>query len=91
MTETPFGRIWSRIVAHAGETFHTITGLEFTYVVRGGTFYPSRTRYGIGREDFRKAFELVPIEGPGKISDLVRGSAYVWAVLHDRRISEGEW
>ena len=30
-----FDDLWRRIQLHAGETFHTITGLPFTYVVPG--------------------------------------------------------
>ena len=91
MPNTPFEEIWSRIVDHAGETFHTITGLELTYEVDGDGFYPSRTYYRISKTDFRKAYQMVPIDGPGKINEMVGGPAYIWAVLHDQRISRGEW
>jgi len=90
MPNTPFEEIWSRIVTHEGKTFHTITGLEFTYKIYGDGFYPSRTNYRISKTDFRKAYQKVPIEGPGIINDIVRGPSYVWATLHDRRISLGE-
>lgn len=90
MSQLPFDRVWQRIVNHAGEVFRTTTGLEFTYRIQGSGFYPSRTEYRIGESDFEKAYQLVPIEGPGDISDLVRGSSYVWAVLHDPRISQGQ-
>lgn len=91
MPSTPFEEIWSRIVEHTGETFLTITGLEFMYSVEGNGFYPSRTVYRISKEDFRTAYQMIPIEGPGVINNIVRGPAYVWAVLHDKRISLGEW
>ena len=91
MVSTPFSEVWSRIAAHAGETFSTKTGLDFTYKVRGDAFFPSRTSFRIAKADFEKAYRLVPVEGPGVISDLVRGPAYVWAVLHDHRISRGAW
>jgi hypothetical protein len=29
---------------------------------------------------------MMPIDGPGAIRDLVRGSAYIWAILNDKRI-----
>lgn len=91
MPNTPFEEIWIRIVNHEGETFHTITGLEFTYKIDGEGFYPSRTHYRISKTDFRKAYQMVPIDGPGMINEIVRGPAYTWAVLHDQRISLGEW
>jgi len=91
MRNPRFEEIWRRIVDHAGETFHTITGLEFTYKVDADAFYPSRTDYRIARANFEKAYELVPIDGPGRISWIVRGPSYVWGVLHDQRISRGAW
>lgn len=87
----PFEEIWNRIVALAGQTFYTKTGLEFTYEINGDIFYPSRTDYKISKADFEIAYALVPIDGPGVINNLVRGPASVWAVLHDRRISNGIW
>ena len=65
--------------------------LPFTYAVKDGGFFPSRTNYRISRSDFEKACQIVPISGPGEISRMVRGSAYIWAVLHDARISGGRW
>ncbi len=95
MLKTPFETIWSRIVAHAGETFHLKEGRkeddELTYKIKGTGFYPSRTNYRISKANFEEVYPMVPIDGPGKIKDIVRGSSYVWAVLHDRRISRGEW
>lgn len=86
-----FEQLWDRVVAHAGEIFHTITGFLFTYEMRGDGFYPSRTNCRISKADFREAYQWVPIEGSGVINEIVRGPAYVWAVLHDSRISLGEW
>ncbi len=90
MAKTSFEDIWRRIVVHQGELFHTKTGLEFTYEVEREAFYPSRTNYRISRADFRTAYQMVPIDGPGVIRWKVRGPSYIWAVLHDRRISKGE-
>lgn len=87
----PFNEVWRRIVAEQGEEFETITALPFTYEIIGEIFIGSRTKYSISRSDFDRAYEHVPIEGPGEISNLVRGSAYIWAVLHDRRIRQGNW
>lgn len=71
--------------------FQTITGLRFTYEISGKGFVPSRTNYRISRTDFEDAYQCVPIEGPGVINEIVRGPAYVWAVLHDPRISLSQW
>jgi len=91
MPNTPFEEVWSRIVAHTGKPFHTKTGLEFTYDIKGDGLYPSRTNYRISNADFRKAYTMVPIDGPVVINEIVRGPAYIWAILHDHRISLGEW
>ena len=82
--------IWERIVKHMGETFHTKGRLPFTYEVHGNVFHPIRTggkiRRQIPRTDFEKALKLVPFDGPGIVRNIVQGSSYVWAVLHDPRI-----
>jgi len=91
MPKTSFEEIWERIIANAGRIFHTINGLPFTYRIKGTIVLPSRTDYQISMSDFEKAYEMVPIRGPGVISNIVRGSAYVWAILHDQRISLDEW
>jgi hypothetical protein len=54
-------------------------------------FHPSRTDYGISKAEFGKALALVPFDGPGVISDTVRGPSYVWAVLHDKRVRKHDW
>jgi hypothetical protein len=86
-----FSEIWSRIKALEGEEFETKTGKPFTFVVSGQIFRPSRTKYNITKTDFEKAFALVPFDGPSVVNDTVRGPAYIWAILHDRRIRKGDW
>jgi hypothetical protein len=83
--------VWNRIRAHEGQEFETKTGKPFTYTVSADAFYPSLTDYRISKKEFLKAFEHVPFDGPGVINDKVRGPAYVWAVLHDRRIRRQDW
>lgn len=91
MPKPLFEEVWHRIVDQSGEPFQTITGLPFTYKVKGNTVYPSRTHYGISRTDFEKAYGKVPFKGPGEITKDIRGPSYVWAILHDTRISLGDW
>jgi|GEM_PF-2033025 len=90
MGKPSFREVWKRIIACEGEEFRTVTNLPFTYEVRGKLLRPSRTAYNISKSDFAKAYELVPLDGPGQISKLVRGPSYIWAILHDERISKGE-
>jgi hypothetical protein len=91
MPKHSFEQVWRRIVASEGKEFRTITNLPFTYELRGNSLRPSRTEYDISKADFAKAYALVPLAGPRKINNLVRGPAYTWAILHDERISLGEW
>jgi len=81
-----FEEVWKRIISCEGEEFSTIQGLPFTYKILGDALYPSRTNYRISKADFRKAYRMVPIKGPGVINQIVRGPSYIWAVLHDPRI-----
>ncbi len=83
--------VWRRIKALEGNTFETKTGLPFTFTVAGDVFRPSRRSYNITKADFGKALELVPFDGSGVVNHLVRGPAYIWAVLHDRRVRRGDW
>jgi|WetSurMetagenome_2_1015567.scaffolds.fasta_scaffold48977_2 hypothetical protein len=86
-----FAEIWKRILACEGEEFKTTSNLPFSYEVTGNFLCPSRTDFNISKADFAKAYELVPINGPGVITKLVRGPAYIFAILHDERISKNEW
>jgi hypothetical protein len=81
-----FEAVWQRIEAHADGEFHTKTGLPFTYKVVGTSVVPDRTGYPLHISNFRTAFGLLPLRGPGEINAIVRGPAYVYAILTDRRI-----
>jgi hypothetical protein len=83
--------VWSRIGKVAGESFATKTGEPFTFQITGDVFHPSRTKHNISKPEFGKALALVPFNGPGVINRTVRGPAYVWAVLHDKRIRQNDW
>lgn len=87
---TSFDHVWKRIRMHEGQKFTTVRGREFTYSIEKNRVYPSRTIYWIAKNDFKKAFRIVPISGPSVISNDVRGPSYVWAILHDKRISLGK-
>jgi hypothetical protein len=82
-----FETVWGRVSAFAGEEFHTATGLPFTYSVDGTSVLPDRTNYPLHVSQFRKAFEQLPLPGPGSISKVVRGSSYIYAILTDPRIA----
>lgn len=81
-----FNEVWERIINNSGQTFKTITGKDFTYSIINNYFLPSRTKYKISKENFEKAYKMLPLDGPGQINNIVRGPSYVWAVLNDKRI-----
>ncbi len=78
--------MWQRIEASAGQQFHTKTGVPFTYRVDGSAVIPEHTGYTLQASQFRLAFERMPLTGPGEINRLVRGPAYVYAILMDPRV-----
>ncbi len=82
---TSFESVWDRIASCEGQEFHTKTGLPLTYRVDGTTVTPDRTGYPIHISQFRTAFDMMPLRGPSEINRLVRGPAYVYAILSDRR------
>ena len=81
-----FDEIWSDISRCAGQEFHTKTGLSFTYSVTDGCVIPDRTNYPLTKKQFQQAAEIPNLTGPGQISNKVRGSSYVFAILTDPRI-----
>lgn len=91
MSAPDVDQIWKRIVTLEGQVFHTISGRPFFYSVDGDAFIPSRTNYRLSKRNLAKALALVPFAGPGVVSQIVRGPAYVWAVLHDPRVREMDW
>ena len=88
--DEPFARAWARIALHAGEFFKTDQGAWFTYKLDGEAVCPSQSELRIPRADFALVFPLLPVP-PAKLNKVVAGPKYVWAILHDARISTGEW
>ncbi len=89
-SESPFDGVWLRIRGSSGEFFKTGDGLWFTYEVEGDVILPSHSELHIPRSDFELAFPLLPVP-PAKLNKFVKGPKFVWAILHDPRISEGRW
>ncbi|ADL08862.1 hypothetical protein Toce_2149 [Thermosediminibacter oceani DSM 16646] len=58
-------------------------------MVESDAVITDRTNYKLQKSDFSKAFKMMPTDGPGQISNIVRGSAYIWAMLNDQRINMG--
>lgn len=83
--------VWSRIRSLEGHTFQTKTGKPFTFTVSENVLCVSRTKYNLSKGNFSKGLENVPFNGPGAVQSIVRGPAYVWAILHDARVRKDEW
>lgn len=81
-----FEDVWKKIIFNEGQAFNTKTGKEFKYSIINNALITSVTDYKLSKSNFEKAFMMLPLDGPGQISKLVRGPAYVWAILNDKRI-----
>jgi len=91
MPITSFPAVWTRIAAHAGQRFSTKTGRPFVYAIEREALVTDRTDYALAKTNFSEALKQVPFDGPGNIAQSVKGSAYVWAILHDSRIRGNDW
>ncbi|WP_456413502.1 hypothetical protein [Oceanithermus profundus] len=83
--------VWARIVAHQGETFHLLKGQPFTYRVEGHAVVPSTAKVRIQKSQFAKALGAVPFEKVADVPKDVFGPSYVYAILMDPRIRDGDW
>ena len=81
-----FDAVWSRIESNAGERFHQKRGGEFTYAIVSGCVIPDRTNRNLHRSQFQKAYDRMPIAGPGDLQDL-QGPSYLYAILNDPRVA----
>jgi hypothetical protein len=82
--------VWGRIIAHEGDTFHQIRGQAFTYTVDGRVLRPSTTNQNLSLATFEQALGRVPLASTVVVQDL-RGPSYLYAILMDQRIRQGNW
>jgi hypothetical protein len=74
--------------------FYTKQRIEFRYSVIDDGVFPEGRNHRIDISDFRNAYGNVPCNGPSDISKSireVRGSSYIWGILHDSRIRRNDW
>lgn len=90
MPDVAFAAVWQRIETHAGETFRQIRGGEFAYEVRSGAVWPDRTPRALPRSHFEQALAHVPLASTVPLQRL-QGPSYLYAILMDRRIRQGDW
>jgi hypothetical protein len=81
--------LWSRLVKHVGQTFHTTTGKPFCYTVEGNGVHfereGRRMNKRMSRADFDKAVSRLPLSKTTDIKDCF-DYAYLFALLTDERI-----
>ena len=82
-------KVWQNILAHEGETFYTVSGLPFIYVVENeNRIRPYREgdkRWALTKQVFEKALSF-PDFSSKDFSNKIIGSAYVRGILEDPRI-----
>ncbi len=84
-----FECIWENIISHEGEEFKTVRNLPFTYSIIDKTLITNRTSYPLSKENFRKAYNLMPtIKRPSDFSNIIHGPSYVFVILNDARIKD---
>ena len=89
--KSAFDEVWKRVITRSGEVFFTKTGLRFTYTVDADKIRVNRVNYTVNKSDLLKAYEAAPVEGPSELASTVRGPTYVWAIIHDARVSLKQW
>ena len=86
-----FEAVWKRGLSRAGEAFFTKMGVWFTYTVGLGRVNVSGVKPPISKAALMRASLLAPIAGPSGLPSGIRGPSYVWAILHDARVSLRQW
>ena len=56
--------------------------------MNGNSIRVNRANQNLTYSNFEQAIEMWPVNGLGELSQTIRGSAYVYALLADARISE---
>lgn len=83
-------QVWQRIVDHEGKRFKQIRGKEFTYRIAGQGAVLSTTNQTLPKSVFAQALERMPVRSTTPLQDL-RGPSYLYAILMDHRIRQGDW
>ena len=92
-----FETVWRRIHACKGQRFHTKTGQPFHYEIKSqetlrAVVDGKEVERNLTRSNFESALEQTEREstnGPGSLKG-IQGQSYVWAILNDDRIREGQ-
>ena len=77
-------KVWANIRKHEGETFYTITNIEYNYVVKDNYILINNDpRRRITRITLTKALE---IENPTPSKINMRCQSYIYGIITDHRI-----
>ena len=76
--------VWKNIKRHAGEKFHTKTGVEFSYHIRNDYIVLENTNRSIPRKQVEEALLI----NSDTVTDYnkFQGYAYLFGLIHDARI-----
>ena len=79
--------VWNRIAAHAGETFHTKTGIPFSYHVSGQWVVLENTNRSIPCRDFEAALALSDLRITNLQKLHLQGPSYLYGIITDPRVT----
>jgi hypothetical protein len=82
--------IWRRVVSCQGETFLQKRGGRFKYEIVGSVLHLDRTDQTISKGHLEKTLEFLPFESTAVIRQF-RAPSYIYAILMDERIRQGDW
>ena len=87
-----FPAVWQRIRDQAGQgDFTTRQGIKIAYDMEGDVVVVrEKINARIPRDHFEKAFQHVPLRTLADVSNELWGRSYIFAILSDARISNGE-
>lgn len=82
--EYSIDEVWDILMTHAGETFTTSRGLEYTYTISGGEMFVDRKKKSITRASVGLALSAAAaldyrVKGPKKLG--VFGASYLYPVF----------
>ena len=77
-------KVWKKITDCAGQTFHTKTGVPFSYHIRNEYIYLENTNRAIPKRQVEESLSIRSdfVSDYKKFQD----SAYLFGILHDERI-----
>ena len=77
-------KVWKKITDCAGQTFHTKTGVPFSYHIRNEYIYLENTNRAIPKRQVEESLSI----RSDFVSDYKKfqGAAYLFGILHDERI-----